>query len=569
MLQNNNLDIIYILRLKMKLKLILYFVVLFFCSSFLNADWPMHRQNAQHTGFSAETGILDSVRLRWDWNLPTMIQCMRQSSPAIGDIDRDDTCEIVISASTAGYVYVLKDSIDTIPGDTIGDTLRIRIDTLKHCARVVWSYKANGWTNSSPLLYDINGDSKLDVIFGSWDKSVYALTHSGNFIWKFTTNGQINSSPVAGDIDKDGFPEIIIGSGRDYDPADDSSLYIIDWMGSLKGKYKTGGAIVSSPAIGDINGDTYDEIIFGSRDHKLYVLNYIGDTVWTFTAGHEIWSSPALGDLDGDSLPDIVFGCWDNYIYALKGNDGSLLWSYKAASYIDYQSAGLADIDKDNKLEVIIGSFEAGILYALEGENGDSIWALTWSGVLFPSSPAIADIDRDSSLEIITSMHDGRYYAWNCNGGNQWDWGYPGGDQDCPPAIGDIDCDSAIEAVGTDITLKKVFVLDFPINTLDTVIIGSAVEEESSRIDYNLSLSQNPCRSNTLISYSLPVAVERLYIGIYDLTGRLIKTLFNDPKTSGTYKQTLNTNTLPAGIYFIRMEINGVYKASKKLILMK
>lgn len=406
--------------MNMKFKSGLLIAVLLGYSSVLNADWPMFRKDALRTGFSPETGRLDSARLRWDWNLPNMIPCMRYSSPAIGDLDGDDTCEIVVSASLGGYVYVLKDSIDTIPGDTIGDT--IRIDTLKSNARLVWSYKVNGRTSSSPALADINGDNKLEVIFGSYDSSVYAFNYTGQtLLWKFPTNGLINSSPATGDIRDNGQIEVAIGS-------DDSCIYVINWMGLEDWHYKTGGVIVSSPAIGDITGDDTCEIVVGSKDHKLYAFDYAGNIIWSFTAGHEIWSTPALGDLDGNDTLDVVFGCYDSYVYALKGNNGSLLWTYKTDAYIDYQSAGLADIDKDSKLEVVIASFAGGSVSALEGENGAQKWKLNYFGYPVPSSPAIADIDRHNDLEILMSIHDGYCYAWEADGNEQWTFGYSNGD---------------------------------------------------------------------------------------------------------------------------------------------
>ncbi|MDD2891206.1 MAG: PQQ-binding-like beta-propeller repeat protein, partial [bacterium] len=355
-------------------------------TSKLYADWTMFRKNQSHTAFSTEKGNFPPFAqpaLQFDWDLPNMIGCMRTTSPVMGDVDKDDTNEIVLAASKSGYLYVLKDSIVRITGNTC--------DTLRHYPKVVWSYKVSGWLSSAPLLFDINNDSYLEIIFGSYNKSVYALNGMEQFLWSFATNGLINSSPNAGDIDKNGQQEVVIGS-------DDGCLYVIDGMtGSLNWKYQTGGAVVSSPAIGDINGDGYDEILVGSKDAKLYAFNYVGDTLWTFTAGNEIWSSPALGCLDGDTLPDIVFGCYDTYVYALKGGDTtSLLWKYKTAGYIDYQSPALADIDKDTKLEVVATSFAGGSISALDGEDGTTAkWKHDYFAYPVASSTAIADIDND------------------------------------------------------------------------------------------------------------------------------------------------------------------------------
>ncbi|MDD5530781.1 MAG: FG-GAP-like repeat-containing protein [bacterium] len=548
-------------------KLNLFFCILFVCADIttvrLYADWAMFGKNPAHTCLSSEKGNFPPFNppaLQFDWDsLKNMTGEMFASSPVIADIDKNDTCEIILTASRSGYVYVLKDSITRSPGTLY--------DTLRHHAQVLWSYKigSSGWVVSSPLLFDVDNDGYLEIVFGSHDKSVYALNWlAKQSIWSFATTGKIGySSPNAGDIDGNaGTIEVVIGS-------EDSCLYVINGMdGSLKWKYKTGGAIVSSPAIGDINGDGYDEIIIGSKDHKLYALNYnISDTLWTFTAGGEVWSSPALGCLDGDTLPDIVFGCHDSYVYAIKGGDStSLLWSYKTAGAIEYQSAGLADIDKDSKLEVIIGSFWGSALYALQGEDGSFIWNATF-GQPFASLPAIADIDNDGDLEIMTSVHDGFCHTWNPDGSEQWEWGYPGGDQDGPITVGDIDGDSNLEIIGSDIVKSKIFVLGFPL--LDTV--PHAIEEtpKIKNPSTTLRASQNPFVKSTTIHYSLPeYATAKLTI--CDISGRTVKTLVNENKQAGNYSVNFSAKDLAPGIYFAKLSTPTLTKdICKKLILVK
>ncbi|MFA5032073.1 MAG: FG-GAP-like repeat-containing protein [bacterium] len=545
-------------------KLNLFLCSLFVCNSIatvrLYADWPMFGKDPAHTCLSSEKGNFppfSQPALQFDWDSLDMINEMFASSPVIGDIDKNDTCEIVVTASKSGHVYVLKDSITRSPGTLY--------DTLKHHPAVLWSYKigSSSWLTSSPLLFDINNDGYMEIVFGAQDKSVYALSWiAKQSIWSFPTNAKISySSPNAGDIDKNGQQEVIIGS-------DDGKLYVIDGMtGSLNWSYQTGGSIVSSPAIGDINGDGYDEIIIGSKDRKMYAFNYIGDTLWTFNAGGEIWSSPALGCLDGDTLPDIVFGCYNNYVYAIKGEDTtSILWSYPTSGPIEHQSAGLADIDKDNKLEVIIGNFLSNHLYVLEGEDGSEKWIKDMSWIV-PSSPAIADIDNDTELEIIMSIHDGLCYAWNPDGSEQWSWGYPSGNQDGPIAIGDIDSDSKIEIVGSDIAKSKIFVLGFPL--LDTV--PHAIEENSNikTPSTTLRASQNPFITSTTILYSLQ-EYTNIKLTICDVSGRVMKTLVNENKQAGNYSVTFSAEDLPPGIYFAKLSTPTLTKdICKKLILLR
>ena len=372
-----------------------------------NADWPMFRHDAYRTGLSAATGELDSVKLRWDWKLPSCTPEMLISAPVIGDIDNDDTNEIVIASTTNGTVYALKDSIKD-SATTHG------YDTLMHYGRVVWQYKVSSEVQTTPLLFDINNDSKLEVIFGSHNDSLYALDGKGNLLWSFGTGDMINSSPVAGDMENDGNIEITFGSWDGY-------VYVLDNNGNLKCKYLTGNSIKSSPALADINKDDTLEIIIGSTDGKLYDLQPNGSSLtmlWSYDTQSKIYSTPAIGDLDKDGTLDVVLMSMDGYVYAVSGATHSMLWYYSTGSvgsYLQCQSAGLADIDKDNKLEVIIGSFGSDSVYVLEGATGVEQWAKGgnyFSNFPVPSSPAIADIDSDDTLEIVMSVHNGYCYAW-------------------------------------------------------------------------------------------------------------------------------------------------------------
>ncbi|MHA1770694.1 MAG: FG-GAP-like repeat-containing protein [Candidatus Thorarchaeota archaeon] len=129
--------------------------------------------------------------------------------------------------------------------------------------------------------------------------------------------------------------------------------------------YTTGDAIVSSPIIGDVDGDGRLEIIIGSQDHQVYALNgEDGTRLWSYTTGDWVDSSPALGDVDGDGKLEAIIGSRDGCLYALNGEDGTLLWSYDT-SYWPISSAALGDVDDDGRLEVVIGSGNHAI-YALD-----------------------------------------------------------------------------------------------------------------------------------------------------------------------------------------------------------
>ncbi|MDD5528797.1 MAG: T9SS type A sorting domain-containing protein [bacterium] len=82
-----------------------------------------------------------------------------------------------------------------------------------------------------------------------------------------------------------------------------------------------------------------------------------------------------------------------------------------------------------------------------------------------------------------------------------------------------------------------------------------------------LKLSQNPFAQSTIISYFMPSNSNSL-LTIYDVTGKLVKTLVNEKQSSGTHNITLNAGTLSSGIYFVILTTDK-HKLTKKLVVMK
>ena len=76
--------------------------------------------------------------------------------------------------------------------------------------------------------------------------------------------------------------------------------------------------MVSSPVLGDIDGDRDLEIVVGSEDDKVYAWHHDGTSVtgWPETTGSIVYSSAALGDIDGDGDIEVVVGSYDDKVYA-------------------------------------------------------------------------------------------------------------------------------------------------------------------------------------------------------------------------------------------------------------
>ena len=108
-----------------------------------------------------------------------------------------------------------------------------------------------------------------------------------------------------------------------------------------------GGAVLASPAAGDLDRDGSPEIVVADLEGKVYAwdsgghrvfsreskIEYSGKPLTPFVnvrkgvrhrTQHGFLGSPVLGDLDGDKRPEIVAAAMDRHLYAWKA-DGSLL----------------------------------------------------------------------------------------------------------------------------------------------------------------------------------------------------------------------------------------------------
>lgn len=96
----------------------------------------------------------------------------------------------------------------------------------------------------------------------------------------------------------------------------------------------------------------------------------------------------------------------------------------------------------------------------------------------------------------------------------------------------------------------------------------------------SFSLSQNypnPFNAGTKIKYTIPNNYlpspyqgegVRVRLIVYDILGRKLKTLVNEPKAPGTYEVTFNASQLASGVYFYRLTA-GDFVQTKKMMVLK
>jgi WD40 repeat protein len=325
---------------------------------------------------------------KWSYQAHAHVLC----GPLVDDVNNDGAEEIIIGTKDGRillldlyakekWVYKISETVD-------------KLDLMFMEEEAVHSITA------TPKAYDLDGDGKKEIVFGTQLGTVYCITCEGKLLWKYQTESSIKGGVAFCDVNNDGRVEVIVGS-------DDKKLHVLTSKGKLLWSHTASAGIQNTPAV----SKQHNIIVFGDDNGNIICLSFDNKVLWTYKTEDKIVAEPVVRTLFGDNQYYIIVGSTDTNLYVLDIN-GNLKWKYQTQGGI-VTKVEIEDMDGDGKAEILVSSCD-NTLYALTCE-GSKVWSYEtnfWIG----SSALVMDIDNDGKKEIIVGSYDHNLYVLNAEG---------------------------------------------------------------------------------------------------------------------------------------------------------
>ncbi len=462
------------------------------------------------------------------------------SSPAVADLDKNGTLEIIGSA----YSIVVLDGEDgtlqwrVYSGD---DRTAERVDNV-------------GRTWPGIVVTDIDNDGGLEIVSAHGGGYVSVYDHTGHFKpgWpKRPVTNELRGLTVD-DLDGDGTDEVVV-TGAVYGK---TNTWVYEHTGNLRPGWPqlnndsgySYGVFNDNAWIADLDMDGSKEVIVPSDVHYICAYSADGQQI----PAHDMYGGKGWGEI----------GLWEDPSIELRGwGDCSTSRGERYRTNLAHGAATAADLDGDGSVEVVTtgnmydcaqghppGKYTP--LYIFNGDRsrfqkGSWDWRQPAVDTGIPLSedygviencqpnPVVADLDGDGKKEILFASYDGRVHAfwldktehhnWPASVYNPSEGFYRYASE---PVIADLDGNGKAEVLfvswvqkqsSGNMRLGKLHVLDYQGNSLHEVDLPLP---RSSSKSWNGALAA-PTLANIDGDPDLEIVVNTIAAGFvaYDLPG--------------------------------------------------
>lgn len=451
-----------------------------------------------------------------------------RSGPTLADLDGDGDLEVVIADFRSGKIHALCADGSPYRGST---------------TEFAQPPDPGDYNPLGVAVGHWGEDDTLSIVQATTNGYIHCWRASTGWFsapdkrrsWSYRVGTGLTSTPTVADFDRDGTQDVIFSTRQS---ASTSWVKVVDGADSAATlcSWQLPGLAINKdfpqvPVVLELGNGGYREVLVGRRARKLSDYTYALDPATKAMILYQSGSSAPQDSCEAE-LP-------------LPGRRGEI-------SSETIGSPVVADIDGDEKLEIMIGSNQGGLfVWEVEWNSQTQTWDSTpepgWPIVLpdLLSSFALGDIDGDDFLELVIPMQDGYVHAYDLAGLST-------GDVPWPMAGHDVRRTGNESGGGSGVPRQV------PPALLPT--------------DTGLSLAgRNPSAGEVSIRYRVPGRT-RVELAIYDIRGRTVRTLVPaGEQERGVYAQEWDGRTdaghlASSGIYFVQARI-GTTRLTKKVVL--
>ncbi len=514
-------------------------------------------------------------------------------SPTLSDLDDNGTMEIILGTRT-GQAYVYKGDGTVYPG---------------------WPKVMDRYVGASASAGDVNADGVMDVVMESrnllyvWNKDGQILPGFPFSILDSLVGSNSYSAPVLVDLTGDGKLEIVFCSHSDVTNAG-GIIYAVKHDGTnLPGFPKTvPNWIYGAPIVADIDGDSQLEIIIGEYGSSptpafsVFAYNLDGSLATNFPMGpyHGSANQITVADIDNDNQFEIIFdenltegGLGRYRALNMDGTDVSGLLFFLMQN-TSFQQPLLGDLNNDGILDLVGGSFNFDI-------NNKQVFLYVWNtglpynptkivNAMYQFNPQHTGIFVDPStipveLESFTASVNSNIVNLNWVTATELNnTGF-----DIEQSIDNSSWNKIGFVIGNGTTTEKSFYTFTDKNPYegksyyrlkqidyDGTFTYSNMVSVSIGLLNDFSLDQNypnPFNPATIIKYNLPEE-STVQMMVVNILGEVVTELINEVEASGSHQIIFNASNLTSGIYFVKINATTLnsgkaYSSMIKMIYMK
>jgi hypothetical protein len=284
---------------------------------------------------------------------PKQLPSDGESSPAFADLDADNRNELVFGTAD-GWVHAMRPDGSELPGwPTRTDPIPLHAGGRAFTSNEVDRGTSHAAVLSSPAVADLDRDGRYEVVVADFEGRIYTWSAAGRLLWQRGSNPDFSgkpltpfenvrngarnrtqrgfvASPVAADLDRadGGRLEVVLASM-------DRHVYAFEHDGARVPGYPV--LVVDLNKVKSVDPRTHrvehDNAKTGTKDLGDIIQGAIIDT-------------PALGNIAGDARPEIVVGTNEEY-WSNQGNEGptNIGGNNAATAQVLGQFAPFADLD--------------------------------------------------------------------------------------------------------------------------------------------------------------------------------------------------------------------------------